>query len=244
MTTRVASVEAVAPGRKTKPSVRERILIAGFDTPAGLAAAQAFAGRHARLVLQAAVSSADVAREAGHLAAQAKSVSLHATPFCERRHVIETVQAAVHTLGGIDAAVVAIDLKPDDLAAAAQGQGIEALLVAKLAPVLELVNVAANRMGLTWTRGTIFAVLSLPPVRDAREALVAQILKATLAGLVRREAERLAGQEIAVLAIVASPDADWSACTPDVGSLAARLACEDDGMLSGVVYEASNAIGC
>ena len=230
-------VTGIQSARAPAPATRDRILLAGFHSEAGQAIAAALADRGARLVVQAACASDAVAIATGRLAGRAPAISLYTGALATRADALATTQAAIRSLGGLDAAVIVMDVTSDGLAAAVRSGDIEEAVAAALGAPLEMIRVAANRMGVTWTRGTIVVVLVEPDGLCARSQLAFGVIKAALAGMVRGEAARLAGDEIRIVAVgaAAAPEAG---CIPHVGDLVAALTGSAEAALSGVMFEA------
>jgi len=225
--------------RKTTPRAADRVMISGFETAAGQAIAEALARRGARLVLQAHTSDDAVAMAAGRLAAKARSVSLLNTCGASRADAIADAQTAIATLGGADAVIVVVPFDHDALRGVVAARDGEQALGDMLARPIETIRIAANRMRVTWTAGTVVAVLVLPEGLSSREELVARLLKSQMAGVVRGEADRLADDGIVVVAVSATrSDEPNSGCIPELAELVAELAGGPADRLSGVVYEA------
>jgi NAD(P)-dependent dehydrogenase (short-subunit alcohol dehydrogenase family) len=239
----VAGSESCIRGAKpSAETVRDRVLVAGFDTPAGRIIANAFADVGARLVLQSAAADDDgVAAAAGRLATRAHALTLHAAPLDGHDDALAATRAVIRALGGIDAAIIVAKLDARDLVEAAATGDIEQLAASSLAGAIAMIRVAANRMGLTWTEGALVVVLAEPAGLTGVFETLASIVKAELATVVRHEAQRLASQGIRVYAVHTLPSgAEHDGhCLPDVGALVTRLARHGDGDLSGLVFEAT-----
>ncbi|MFZ4807550.1 MAG: SDR family oxidoreductase [Hyphomicrobiaceae bacterium] len=230
-------VTGIQPARASVPAARDRVLLAGFHSEAGQGIATALADRGARLVVQAGCASDAVAIATGRLAGRAHAISLYTGALATRADALATTQAAIRSLGGLDAAVIVMDVTRETLAAAVRSGGLEDAVADALGAPLEMIRVAANRMGVTWTRGTIVVVLVEPDGLCARSQLAFGVIKAALAGMVRGEAARLAGDEIRIVAVgaAAAPEAG---CIPHVGDLVAALTGSAEAALSGVMFEA------
>ena len=230
----------VREDRQAADVTRDRVLVTAFDSAAGRAIASAFADTGARLVLQTASDDDTVAAAAGRLSARATGVSLHTAPLDGHDDALAATRAAIRALGGIDAVVVVTELSPRDLVEAAATGDVEQLSASTLAGAIAMIRVAANRMGLTWTEGALVIVLVEPEGLTGVFETLAALVKTDLATLVRREAERFAGQGIRVNAIHAagSGSDDPHQCIPALADLATRLARRAPDGLTGLVFQA------
>jgi NAD(P)-dependent dehydrogenase (short-subunit alcohol dehydrogenase family) len=226
--------------RTTSPRTADRVVISGFETAAGQAIARVFAQKNARLVLLAGSADDTVAMAAGHLAAKAKSVSLLNTSGPSRADAVADAQTAIGALGGADTVVVVLALSPEMLRGVARGADPEQALDGLLSGPVETIRIAANRMRVTWTAGTVVAVVVMPEGLAIREDLVARLVKSQVAGVVRGEAERLADDGIVVVAVSATETGlPTEGCVPELADLVADLAGMPKDRLSGLVYEAA-----
>jgi len=226
--------------RTTTPRTADRVVISGFETAAGQAIARAFAHRSARLVLLADAADDAVAMAAGHLAAKAKSVSLLNATGHARADAVADAQTAIGALGGADTVVVVLALSPETLRAVGSAPAADQALDRLLSGPVETIRIAANRMRVTWTQGTVVAVVVVPEGLAIREDLVARLVKSELAGVVRGEAERLADDGIVVVAVSATEaEQPLEGCVPELADLVADLASTAKDRLSGLVYDAT-----
>jgi hypothetical protein len=226
--------------RSTTSRTADRVVISGFETAAGQAIAQAFAQRSARLVLLAGAADDTVAMATGHLAAKAKSVTLLNTSGPSRADAVADAQSAIGALGGADTVVVVLALSPETLSEVGASPAADQALDGLVSGPVETIRVAANRMRVTWTKGTVIAVVVTPEGLAIREDLIARLVRSQVAGVVRGEAERLADDDIVVVAVSATETGLLTeGCVPELVDLVADLAATSMDRLSGLVYEAA-----
>jgi 3-oxoacyl-[acyl-carrier protein] reductase len=114
----------------------------------------------------------------------------------------------------------------------------------KLLGAVLATRVAANRMRLTLTPGSILNVVTVPPGKGAAAAVLADIAYATLAAMTRGEAKEWAEQGIRINAVgpktsaasVISPAADTG-----IAAVALFLASKKGRGLSGHMLDAAGA---
>jgi 3-oxoacyl-[acyl-carrier protein] reductase len=156
---------------------------------------------------------------------------------------VRFAKSAVQAFGGLDAVINLVSLETAGLDPAATVEDIDALIAARLELPLQIARIAANRMGVTWTRGLILNVATLTGRPGGARQAFATLAKSTLVDLTRAQAEEWAGRGIRFNAI--APDTALGGPGPglsgeaDVASLALYLASDRGKALSGCVFEAA-----
>lgn len=219
-----------------------RVLITGLTAAGGVDVARAFAEHKARLIIQTPDLSPDLVELTAHLAEHACDVRLFDEPIDDQETATRLAQKAATAFGGFDVVVnfVAAQEPPvsgdyDDLADYVSRTLLPATLVTR---------VAANRMRLMHTEGSILNVVTMAPPTGKRETGVATLVRATLADLTRREAQAWADAGIRVNAIgprSADGTGHCLASEPEIASLALYLASRKGRQLSGQMFDAENA---
>jgi 3-oxoacyl-[acyl-carrier protein] reductase len=216
-----------------------RVLITGLTSASGVDIARAFAEHKARLVIQAPESSPEMTALATVLAESAAEIKLLNEPFASPDVATRFVQGAAQDLGGLDAVVNLISLAPSDVARNADLADVEAYVSHKLLPALLMTRVAANRMRLTWTEGTILNVTASTGPAGRRAAMVADVMQATLAAMTRGEAREWAEHGIRINAAGPCGPGRGLASSADVAALALHLASRKGKGLTGHVFDAA-----
>ncbi|MBU2581484.1 MAG: SDR family oxidoreductase [Alphaproteobacteria bacterium] len=226
-----------------------RVLLSGLTSRCGVDIARAFAERSTRLVIRAAEESAAVDALAGYLAQYARELSLHTADD------IEDADAAVSfaqgpaqkAFGGLENVVNLIEIHPADLTGRTSQRDLEDLVSEKLLAPTLATRVVANRMQLTLTPGSILHVVRAPEPDSQEQLMVLEIVRATLAAVVRAEARNWSGKGIRINAVAPATGLEAFEQTllgePDVAALALYLASAKGRDLTGHVFDTSNA-GC
>lgn len=222
-----------------------RVLVTGLTAATGVDLARAFADHKAELVLQTPDETPEITELAAVLAQTASEIRLYTEPLGAGEAAVAFAKTAAQAFGGLDAAINIVTIGARDLAGITTTAEVEALVSAKLAPVLEMTRVIANRMRLTLGTGLILNVIVAPAARTGADAALIGILRATLASMTRAEAEAWAAQAIRINAIaprVSLPgERPSGACLtsePDIAALALHLASKKGRQLTGHVFDA------
>lgn len=245
------SVVAPVPGVSVYSELAgARVLITGLSSQQGVDLARAFADHKTRLVLQSCDTSPAMTELASILAQQAAEIRL----FDQAVGADPTrfAQSAVQAFAGVDAVVNFISIEPAELAGRDSLEAIEDLVSEKLLAATLITRVAANRMALTWTEGSILNVVLMPSPASEREAAVAGVVRTALAALTKGEAAAWANRAVRINAIgprsVMPAEAGGAALSsgPEIASLALHLASRKGRQLSGHVFDAEQVVvrGC
>lgn len=172
------------------------------------------AGR--RVVVTGSSSDLDIALSEGLAAAGARVmaedlVTAHTADTQQQSRsrydaVLALMQEGVGALNGLDAVVALVELEREALSNAIANDAIEDLSRDALAGPIATIRVALNRMETTWVEGCLVVVLVVPAGLGGGEALVAQIVRAELADVVRHEATRAAPLGISVRGVIVDQD--------------------------------------
>lgn len=245
------SVVAPVPGVSVYPELAgARVLITGLSSAQGVDVARAFADHKTRLVLQTCETSPEMTELASILARETAEIRLF-----ERANSPDATrfaQTAVSAFGGLDAVVNLISLSRNDLEGVESLAAIEDLVSEKLLPATLITRVAANRMALTWTVGSILNVVQMPAPQNEREAALAGITRTALAALTRGEAQAVSDKAVRInavgpRAVVSNEPAGAVLSTgPEIASLALHLASHRGRQLTGHVFDAEQVVvrGC
>ncbi len=220
-----------------------RVLISGLTSHMGFDVARAFADHGARLVVQSPDDSTEMTELAAVLAENAADMRLFNDPLTNDEEARRLVQAAVQDFGGVDVVVNFVSVSADALAALETYEDVEALAAATLLMPLRLTEVAANRMRLVWTEGTILNVVRIAETRGGRAAMFADVLRAMLADMTRGLADQWAEAGIRINAI--APPSSIAAMTgagqssdADIATIAVELASAQARTVTGHVLDA------
>ena len=247
------SVIARESGAETYPELAgARIVLTGLSTTLGVDLARAFAERKARLVIQSAERSPEMIELTALLASSASELTLIDLPFSAADTPTRFAQRAAKDLGGIDTAINLMSVTQTELNAVDTLEEIEDFIVAKLGPLREITEVAANRMALTWSEGSILNAIVAPTPQTARDAAILGMLRHALAAMTTDLARRWSGDVVRINAIgpkATTLDAMSGACLtsePDIATLALYLASRKGRTLTGHVFDAEGVArrGC
>jgi 3-oxoacyl-[acyl-carrier protein] reductase len=221
-----------------------RIFLAGLSKSTGADIVRSFAEQRTRLVLQFVEDCEETQVIAEMAARTALDVSMFTCPLTSATDIVKTTRRAIAAYGGLDAAVTVATLPPALDISASEADVEAAISETLMAPCL-ITRVVANRMRTTWTKGHVVTILSSARRPDARMQLVAQMARATLASLTRREAQARADDDVRVNAVAPRHlgGMDLGAgsplsAEPDIASLALHLISRRGENLSGIMFEA------
>jgi 3-oxoacyl-[acyl-carrier protein] reductase len=247
------SVIAREAGCETYPELAgARIAVSGLSTAIGVDLARGFAERKARLMIQTEEQSPEMVALATLLASTAGELALVDLPFDRSATPTRFAQRAAEGFGGLDMVVNLVSITHADLAHVDGLDEIEHLIVAKLGPVREITEVAANRMALTWSEGSILNVVVAAAPQTAREAAILGMVRQALAAMTLDQAQRWSGDAVRINAVgpkSTTLDAMSGACLtsePDIAALALYIASHKGRTLTGHVFDAEGVArrGC
>lgn len=229
-----------------------RVVVTGLSTTLGVDLARGFAERKARLLIQCAERSPEMVELTALLASTASDLTLIDVPFSATLTPTSLAQRAAKELGGIDTAVNLVSITQTELNAVDTLEEIEDFIVAKLGPVREITEVAANRMALTWSEGSILNAVVAPAPQSARDAAILGMLRQALAAMTVDLARRWSGDVVRINAVgpkATTLDTMSGACLtsePDIAALALYLASRKGRTLTGHVFDAEGVArrGC
>ena len=231
-------LELDAPARAV---AGKRILITGVTSHAGIDIARSFTEAGARVILQCDEVSPETQAIAEMLAPDAAGLSVHVTPLKGSEEIVLFARAVVAEFGGLDMVINVVALDGGLPETGLGYEAIEACVSDVLLKACLVSRVAANRMRLMLTDGVILTVATLHADPTAETRAFAQVVRSTLAGMTRTEAEAWAPAGIRfnavtpdVLGIVA-PAA--SGHETDIAQLAMFLAAGRGRTLSGTTFE-------
>lgn len=216
----------------------KRVLVVGVTARHGIDIARAFAEHRARLVLHVTEPSPETETLGEVLAPVASDLAIYTDPLRRAEDIVALARKAISVFGGIDAVVVLVPLAPP---ARPDLSDIEAEISNRLLAPCLIARVAANRMKLFGTGGTILHVAHLDADADATAHAFAVAVKATLSTMVRVDAATWAPDGIRVAAV--APPSGRSgghglAGEPDIAALALFLAAGRGASLTGQMFEA------
>jgi 3-oxoacyl-[acyl-carrier protein] reductase len=203
-------------------------------------------------MIQTAERSPEMVELTALLAATAGDLTLIDVPFSEAATPTRFAQRAAEGLGAIDAVINLTQLTRAELSYVSDIEEIEDLVTAKLSAMREVTEVAANRMALTWSEGTILNVVIGPAPQSARDAAVLGLVRQALAAMTTDLARRWSGDVVRINAVgpkATTLDFSSGACLtsePDIAALALHLASRKGRTLTGYVFDAEGVArrGC
>lgn len=226
-----------------------RVLLSGLTSRCGVDIARAFAERRTRLVIRAAEDSVEVDAIAGLLAQSGSELSLYATDDIEDadQAVAFAQGAAQKAFGGLESVINVIEIHPADLTGRSSQRELEDLVSEKLLAPTLAARVIANRMQLTLTAGSILHVVRAPQPETPEQLMVLEIVRATLAAVVRSESKNWADKGTRINAVAPATGLEAFEQTllgePDVAALALYLTSAKGRDLTGHLFDTRNA-GC
>jgi 3-oxoacyl-[acyl-carrier protein] reductase len=216
-----------------------RVLITGLSPELGVDVARAFADHKARLVVQSPEDTPAMTEVAAVLSKTAAEIKVFNDPFASADAAVRLVQGVVQELGGLDALINIIRLEPDGIARDAGPSEVEEYVAGKLLGAVLATRVAANRMRLTLTEGSILNIVAVAGRPGAASTALADIAYATLAAMTRGEAKEWADQGIRINAVGPRAANDVApASGADIAALALYLASKKGRGLSGHMLDA------
>jgi 3-oxoacyl-[acyl-carrier protein] reductase len=220
----------------------KRVLITGVTRRSGIDIARAFAERKGRVILQFAETSAPMQAVAEIIAPDALEAKVYG-PIGAGEAAVRFAKSAVQAFGGLDAVINLVPLETAHLDPAATVEDVDRLIAARLELPLAISRIAANRMSVTWTQGSILNVATLTGRPGGARQAFATLAKSALVDLTRAQAEEWASRGIRFNAI--APETALGEPGPrlcgecDVASLALYLASSKGKAFSGCVFEAA-----
>lgn len=223
---------------------RARILITGLKSAAGVDIARTFADLNARLVIHTGDLSPELIELVAVLSQTASEIRLHTQDLASADAAAAFARSSAQAFGGLDAAINIAAVSRREMAAIHNDADLEALIVAKLTPLVELTRIIANRMCVVLSEGLILNIFKMPHPQNGREAAVAALARTALASMTSKEAQAWAGHGIRINAVAPRASAD-SAGTgtsltnePEIAALALHLASRKGRALSGHIFDA------
>lgn len=228
-----------------------RLLLTGLTSQSGFDLARAFADHGAQLIVQSPEDGPEMTELAAVLAENAGAIKLFTTPLETEEQAARLVQGAVQDFGGIDTVVNLVTIDTAAVARLETLDDVQALVNEALRIPLALTQVAANRMRLVWTEGSILNVVRLPQLSGGPAMMLADVLRAELQDLTRGLAAQWADQGIRINAIgppssMAARDGRSGGSDADLAAIALRIASRKGRSVSGHVLDAEGAAqrGC
>lgn len=226
-----------------------RVLVTGVLSTRGIDLVRAFGEHGCRMVLQVPEITAEIDALLSHVAETALEIHVHHDPVDTAEEAVRFTQAASRHFGGFDIVVNLIALDLSDLRGLTGLDEIEYMLAERLQSAARTTGVAANRMGLTWTHGSVLNMLCVPETTRASDQAIIAIARTTLATLTRVEAARYQAQGLRINAVApmsalmpaALANDDVVRSEPDAAALALYLASADGEGLSGLMFDAQES---
>lgn len=226
-----------------------RVLVTGIQATRGMDLVRAFAEHGCRMVLQVPEISAEIDALLSHIAETALEIHVHHDPIDSAEEAVRFTQATSRHFGGFDVVVNLITLDLADLRGIATPDDIETMIADRLQSAARTTGVAANRMGLTWTIGSVLNILRVPATTRPDDQIIIAMARTTLAAMTRGEANRWQDQGVRINAIApmstltpsALSDGDLVRSEPDAAALALYLASAEGEGLSGLMFDADQA---
>ncbi|MGQ0671263.1 MAG: SDR family oxidoreductase [Hyphomicrobium sp.] len=224
-----------------------RVLITGLTTAAGVDMARAFADHKAHLVVQTVEDGPEMTALGAVLTQSSAALQVFSTPIATNEDAVRLTQSAAQEFGGLDAVVNIIEFSERDFEGCHSLAEIETLIARRLGPAMFVTRVAANRMRLTMTEGSILNVVRCPVPADGAEQALIGVIRTALAAMTRGEAREWAGEVIRINAIgprgLPGDDTAGAVLTsePDMAHLALHLASRKGRPLTGYVFDAEGA---
>jgi NAD(P)-dependent dehydrogenase (short-subunit alcohol dehydrogenase family) len=241
------SVQEIARNAGVYPELAgARVLVTGVLSTRGIDLVRAFGEHGCRMVLQVPEISAEIDALLGHVAETALEIHVNHDPIEEAKDAVRFTQTVSRHFGGFDIVVNLIALDLSDLHGLAGLDEIEDMLSERLQSAARTTSVAANRMGLTWTHGSVLNMLCVPKTAGAGDQVIIAMARATLATMTRIEAARYEGQGLRINAVapmsalvpITLMSDDVVRSEPDAAALALYLASADGEGLSGLMFDA------
>ena len=224
-----------------------RVLITGIGPTRGVDLVRAFGDHGCRMVLQIPAPCAETDALLAIIAESALDVHVQHDAIDTAETALKFTQSAAKVFGGFDVAVNLVAIDRADMGGTETLADVEEMIASRLQAAARATSVAANRMGLTWTHGSVLNILRMATPKTGAEAAVAGIARSALAAFTRGEAERWAGQGVRINAVAPRVmlgglgGDDCLQSEPDVAALALYLASHDGDGLTGHVFDAEGA---
>lgn len=220
-----------------------RILITGLSAIAGVDIARAFAEINTRLIVHTTDMQPEVTALVALLSQSAAEMKLYTDPIARPDDAIRLAQNAQQAYGGLDAVINLQSISRTEMQNIATQEQVESLIASKLSPLTHITHVAANRMRVVLSEGSVLNVLTAPKPQNAREAAIAGIARTALAAMTRGEAGQWADQAVRINGVgprsVTAQAAGASLTNePDLAALALYLASRRGKTLSGHIFDA------
>ena len=219
----------------------KRVLVTGLTGSLGVELARSFADHQVSLVMHAVNDDAETQALAEIVAQSAVDVRLYTGAMTDADDIARMARSAAQCFGGLDAVVNMAEVVTPP--AGATERDVERCVTGMLAMPCLVSRIAANRMNITHTAGSIINIVTERRGASAAERAVAGIARSAIASMTRTEAETLAPLGIRINAIAqAGARSIGQHCIsgdPDVATLALHLACSRGHRLSGLVFEAA-----
>ncbi|MGI9524909.1 MAG: SDR family oxidoreductase [Hyphomicrobiaceae bacterium] len=225
-----------------------RVLITGLGATFGVDITRAFAEHGCRMVLQIPDPCPETDALLEIVAESALDLRAHHSAIAKPESATRFAQLANKAFGGLETVINLIQVTRFDLNSATTLEDIETMFQHRLQTAAHTTQVAANRMGLTWSNGSILNILRLPTPKTSAESALAGILRTGFAAMVRLEAAKWGEQGIRVNGIAprtnicdANPVlTDCMSNEPDIAAVAIYLASKDGRAITGHVLDCDN----
>lgn len=220
-----------------------RVLITGISPSWGLDIAIAFAEYNCNLVLQIPDPSPETDTILQMISEITPNISAYHDPITDSEKSIRFAQKAIQIYGGIETVINLIPINLYHIETSVTLDGIESLLYAPIQVACHITQVAANRMGLTWSNGSILNVLRLPKPNTKTESTLVGIARSALTSMTKAEAYDWSEHGIRINAVApqnnyierSSIMGDCLHTEPDLAKIATYLASHKGKNLSGYV---------
>ncbi len=225
-----------------------RVLITGLSAVAGVDIARAFAEINTRLIIHTTDMRPEVTALVALLSQSAAEMKLYTDPIARPDDAIRLAQNAQQAFGGLDAVINLQSISHLEMQNVATQSQVETLIASKLSPLTHITHVAANRMRVVLSEGSVLNILAAPRPQNAREAAIAGIARTALAAMTRGEAGQWADQAVRINGV--GPRSMTEQTTgasltnePDIAALSLYLASRRGKTLSGHVFDADGGFG-
>lgn len=183
------------------------------------------------------------------LSQTAAEIKLHTHDISNAHAAAAFAQTSAQAYGGLDAAINLVSISSDEMNSI-DGDDVESLMQAKLAPLAQLTRIIANRMSVVMSEGLILNILAMPAPATGRQSAVATVARTALAAMTRAEARRWSVNGIRINAVGPSVMIDARnvplpglSNEPEVATLALYLASGAGRSFSGHVFDA-DGVAC
>lgn len=222
-----------------------RVLITGVGLTCGVDLVRAFADHGCRLVLQISDPCPETDALLAIVAETALEVRVHHDPITDPEAALRFAQTAAKSYGGLDVVVNLISIGREDFAGISTFEDIETLLCDRMRAASRATGVAANRMGLLWSNGSVLNVLRMPEPRSAAEMAMVGVARTALAAMTSAEARKWADKGVRINAIApttlvgagSSLYDDRIRTEPEIAAVALHLASEEGESLTGHILD-------